>query len=547
MLGQHPESALLNHDILPIVLSNTAFIGALDLPTFTRLLRTSQQARAILHRPRTWYSVLVRLLGLPSGFFKDVHPAVNVLVVLRGLYCYCSRPDPLYPRSLAIHQIEFGLWWGLCRCKVLWLRVLRYCHGRNKLWPGSHDQEWLIWQKRVYPSSMSDQERFQLLDSARILQARSQTASSRVVIIRFRQHPLFYNHQFFRLLPHELFQLVTLGKRNLCLYDCTFASLSGWPAELPQVERLRVFNSGSFTQYWDWTCIPSMPSLREFSPPQSLESLDGIEAALPPLHRLDLSDCWRLKSLAGLSTMANWSTLILPPSLESLVELGQFTNSFNVIDMSSCQHITTFASWPSTLPQLGGLVVPSSLESLEGMPESMDLIFLDMDTGKLTSLKGMSQNLPNLRMLSTPWRLTSLQGLPATLDSLENLNLKASVHLKNLVGLPEALPELRRLELSANLESLQGMTVYLPSLLDLNMSKCKMLKTVAGLPQDFPALLALALPPSLVSLQALDTAVFPSLQRLMLSQSLVKTVDGAAWLARTTESCPGLEVALYSE
>ncbi|KAI9199362.1 uncharacterized protein BJ171DRAFT_518895 [Polychytrium aggregatum] len=463
-----------------IILSTAdAFIDSIDVLTLSRLGQMSRPSRAFFNHHLVWNRLLSRLLRLPAATFKDVGPTIDRLAVLQGLYCYTHRRDPLYAQTGAAHQKEIALWQEICFSKTLHEHIRAYCAAAGKIVEYPSDLLGSLFIKNASADRLRDHDRFRLIDSAHTIGDALRQTDFPVFVFRFPHSPLLQDDELTRLLPHERYHLQVLRGRNLCLYGCTFSSVSGWPEELPDVVEMKVVEPDLTQRHpWIWSSVPRMPGLAEFWPPPSLDTLVGITGAMPALRHLHLLECESLKTVEGLALDSGLETLTLPPSLECFGRSFESMNALVTLDMSKCQHLRSLAGLPRSLPMLQRLSFPPGLQSLEGMPESMDALVL--------------------------------------------LNMYGCRELKTLTGMTPGLAALQSLDFPESLETAEGMTASLPSLKFLNMSNCKQLATLAKMSRDMPVLQMLALPPTQSCFEELDPAtlvLYPELRFLHIPKS----------------------------
>ncbi|KAI9193043.1 uncharacterized protein BJ171DRAFT_320025 [Polychytrium aggregatum] len=537
MLTEEAHASLAKHNLLAVLAASDVFLSAIDLPTLARLLRLSRQAKSLLDCYSVWSNVLSPALqslvlsndiryfesfDLHELLFDDIEASVDRKVVLQGLHCYLNRSKSFLPRSFSAHQKELQLWWAVYENPKLHENVASVCRICRRAPSYVPAAKYTLVNGRKTGDEFTDEEQFELLDGAYILDTIPKMHTELLIVIRFaRPHPLFLPEQLAGLLPHELHYLRFSFPCDVLLYDCTFTTLSGWPRSLDNITGLEVKRLRPGQAAWDWNQMPWLGVLEGLTPPSSIESLAGIPSHLSKLSTLDLSGCSKITTLAGLpSPMTNLSRLGLPPLLANLADLQTLAATIKSLDMSCCDAFVDLEALPA-LPALTSLAPSRSIERLAGLSICANsLERLDMGScHRIESLHDMPRSMPVLETLLLPPRLRTLEGFPEGLDRLTLLNMEYCSELTTLAGLP-SLSSLRDMTVPPSIETLEGMPASLESLWRLNAAKSSKLKSLVGLTRNAPQLSNLVLPLSIQSLDGIDPVSYPRLNSITLPVSL---------------------------
>ncbi|KAI9204412.1 uncharacterized protein BJ171DRAFT_505791 [Polychytrium aggregatum] len=370
------QEDLARFDLLTILITNEAFIHAASPPLLAKLLRVSNQTRAILNTYQIWERLLSPNSQItPEFLFEGVDPSIDQLKVTQGLLCYTLRRNQHMPISSSILEKENELWSEVYRDRQLFNRVFRYCQVTD---PEFHFPE------NAKPNGLKELSVEGLITIAEKQYFEFQWPISvgfwYGATIRPSQRMDRYIYVS-KLLPFDISGINGAKEQKLTLEDVSFLEVSGWPKTLSDISNLAIRHN-----YRERVTDP-------------LISLEGMPKELPRLTTLDLSGCSRLKSLKGVSEMPELVALLLPSSIESLEGMPKVMPMLATLDLSRCSQLTSLKGMP-VMPNLEELLLPPSIEPLEDIPKVLPTLTRPSMSrcGQLKSLEEISE-MPRFEIL----------------------------------------------------------------------------------------------------------------------------------------------------
>ncbi|KAI9206474.1 uncharacterized protein BJ171DRAFT_497980 [Polychytrium aggregatum] len=468
----------------------------------------SKRTRAILNTSKTWEVCLSPDLQITTEFlFDGVHPSINRLNVLRGLYCYVLRRNQQQSTSALMSEKESGLWHEVYRDAMLYNRVRRYCQVTDPAFRFPDNRtaspyEWLSVEETI---KVAEDEDF---DIGSPIQVRSGLYE---VTIRPSEAP-DTGACLSRLLPFDIPEIDSASSTSLRIENMSFMKVSGWLKVLPSIRYLTITRDD-----------PYLNSRVD----DVLTSLIGMPYVLPSLTWLSIYSHSDLKSLRGMPEMPNVETLLITGSIKSLEGMPKELPSLTKLDLARCT-LTSLRGMPE-MPKLVKLSIVGQFENLKDMLKALpSLVEFNLTMyGRLTSLEGMPE-MPKLVEFNIPESVEDLVDVPKELSSLTKLTI-CSRRPTNIIHQLPRTPKLRHLVITNLYVKLVDLCVNQSSLKILDLTVCYQLKSLDGLP-SYPCLEILYAPRSVRKISKLAEKL-PSLKSLYLESKYPQSTDRMSWIA----------------
>ncbi|KAI9197245.1 uncharacterized protein BJ171DRAFT_585760 [Polychytrium aggregatum] len=514
------ESSLNHHDLITILVCNSAFIASIDpavLVTFPDLAPQYENILSLISEAGWAHLTQSHMRSLKpgknysgaNGYFniaktiatltRGVNASVCRKDLLEGIFHFLMRIDG-YPRSFQAYQKELPLWWAASESKALAKKLRRYLCLEFPFCLESYDSG--IADIKLLGRTVQ----FKLFDSARILEyigpdqfpddigydeyysgeeseedieytddndddspfdmseAFRETGKDDCVlwIARFETHPFLTTEQRSKLLPHEAFVLKHRQCSDLHFVNCSFASVSGFPKSLDDLQTLTFHESLSTVKITSTGQFPRMPRLSSLSMPSGILSFDGVPSCRDWLSRFWISDCNDLASLEGFPSSSQLTELVMPSGIVSLKGMPHTLPDLTKFDLSRCDQVVDMEGFPH-VPKVEELLLPPQLRSIDNLGQYFgNLRVLDIGRCQINSLRGLP-DMPKLNILKLPPPIQTLEGLPLSLDALESLDMWRCHRLVSLKGLHPmpSLSSLRLPESNISLKSISDWVAWL--------------------------------------------------------------------------------------